>query len=66
MADTKEHMTDLFGQMTHSGENASMLALSFYVPVFMLYRMYDETENKEDVLAMLRSHLARFSEESIQ
>ncbi|HPD89082.1 MAG TPA: helix-turn-helix domain-containing protein [Oscillospiraceae bacterium] len=60
------YMTDLFGKMAHSGGNASMLALSYYAPVFMLYRMYDETDNKEDVLAMLRTHLASFAEENIK
>jgi hypothetical protein len=40
--------------------------LSFFAPVFILYRMYDETDNKEDVLAMLRAHLASLAEENIQ
>ena len=58
-----QYMTDLFGEMTDSAEDAGMLALSFYAPMFMLYSLYDGAEDKDTVFALLHTHIVRFAKE---
>lgn len=58
-----QYMTDLFGEMTDSAEDAGMLALSFYAPMFMLYSLYDGAEDKDTVSALLHTHIVRFAKE---
>lgn len=55
-----EYMTDIFRPMTDSDETAGRLALQFYGPVFLLYTVYDETEEKESVIRMLDRHMEHF------
>lgn len=54
------YMKDLFGRMTGDSDKALSLALSFYSPIFILYSLYDGTENKEEVLTLLSDHIDRF------
>lgn len=38
-----------------------MLLLEFYGPIFLLYSLYDETDEKQDVTEMVEQHVERFS-----
>lgn len=53
------YMRDIFAAITEPSL-ADALALEFYAPMFLLYSLYDETENKQLVLKMLDDHLDRF------
>ena len=36
------------------------LALEFYGPIYLLYSIYDGTEDKEAVIQQLQTHIDRF------
>lgn len=54
------YMAEIFRKRTDSDEAAILLALEFYGPIFLLYGVYDGTNDKESVTAMLCAHVDRF------
>ncbi|MEG1516184.1 MAG: TetR family transcriptional regulator [Clostridia bacterium] len=58
-----QYMADLFGGVANRAENAKLLALRFYAPVFMLYSLYDGALDKAQVFAMLQTHIENFTGE---
>ncbi|MEG2185097.1 MAG: TetR/AcrR family transcriptional regulator [Cloacibacillus sp.] len=58
-----QYLEDLFGGITNSCDNAKLLAIHFYAPVFTLYSLYDGATDKKPVFAILRKHLDNFGGE---
>ena len=54
------YLTDIFRPLAASPEEARLLALEFYGPMFLLYSVYDGGE--KNAAALLDAHLARFTE----
>ena len=54
-----DYLTDIFRPGAASREEARLLALEFYGPMFLLYSIYDSGE--KNAAALLEAHLARFS-----
>ena len=61
-----EYMAAIFRKMTDSDEDAMQLALDFYGPIFLLYSVYDGTEDKDSVMQMLAKHTDSFIERAEQ
>lgn len=55
-----DYMTDVFAGMNYSVDSAKQLALSFYAPMFMLYTVYDESENKKEIVLQAEMHINKF------
>lgn len=58
------YMAGLFTQMTQDEHNAMQLALEFYSTIFLLYSMYDATDDpaeKKKITKMLDTHIERFA-----
>ncbi len=55
-----EYMAAIFRKLTDSDEDAMQLALEFYGPMYLLYSIYDEAEEKEVVSSLLGAHIDRF------
>lgn len=55
-----DYMTDVFAGMNYSVDSAKQLALSFYAPMFMLYTVYDESENKKEIISQAEKHINNF------
>ena len=55
-----EYMAAIFRKMTDSDEDAMQLALEFYGPMYLLYSVYDEAEEKESVSSLLVAHIDHF------
>lgn len=55
-----DYMTDVFAGMNYSVDSAKQLALSFYAPMFMLYTVYDESENKNEIITQAEKHINSF------
>lgn len=55
-----EYMAAIFRKLTDSDEDAMQLALEFYGPMYLLYSVYDEAEDKESVAPLLAAHIDRF------
>lgn len=55
-----EYMTAIFREMSDSDQTANQLALEFYGPMFLLYSIYDNAKDKEQVVTMLDAHIDRF------
>jgi len=53
-------MAEIFRTMTDSNESAMQLALEFYGPIYLLYSIYDGTEDKEAVIQQLQTHIDCF------
>lgn len=51
----------IFLGILKNSEDARQFAMDFYGPIFLLYSLYDGTEEKDDVLFMLERHVDRFS-----
>ena len=47
-------------KLTDTDEAAMQLALEFYGPMYLLYSVYDGTEDKEAVVSLLSAHIDRF------
>ena len=47
--------------LTKNDKDARQLALEFYGPIFLLYSLYDGTDEKQDVTKMVEQHVERFS-----
>lgn len=54
------YLTDIFRPLAASPEEARLLALEFYGPMFLLYSVYDGGE--KNAAALLDAHFARFME----
>lgn len=57
-----DYMKDIFEGMAENGQEAEQLAIEFYAPMYMLYGIYDNAEDKRAVFGMLERHLDRFIE----
>ena len=55
-----DYMTDVFVGMNYSENTAKQLALSFYAPMELLYTVYDESENKEEIILLAEKHINNF------
>ena len=63
---TKEplrYMEAIFSGITEDGKKARQLAVDFYGPIFLLYSIYDGTENKQEIVKMVEEHVERFSKQ---
>lgn len=55
-----DYMKEVFAGMNYSENDAGQLALSFYGPMFMLYTVYDESENKKEIVLQAEMHINKF------
>lgn len=55
------YIETIFAGITNHGGDARQLALDFYGPIFLLYSIYDGTEEKESVVKLVDSHVDRFA-----
>ena len=55
-----EYMAAIFRKLTDSDGAAMQLALEFYGPMYLLYSVYDGTDDKESIAPMLKAHIDRF------
>jgi AcrR family transcriptional regulator len=59
------YMEDLFREMSDLKvwlhDNPRQLALEFYAPIYMLMSLYDGTENKEEVITLVKEHIDLFT-----
>ena len=55
-----DYMKEVFAGMNYSESDAEQLALSFYGPMFMLYTVYDESENKKEIISQAEKHINNF------
>lgn len=55
-----DYMKEVFAGMNYSESDAGQLALSFYGPMFMLYTVYDESENKKEIVSQAEMHINEF------
>ena len=53
----------LFSGMLEDAEKARQMALDFYGPIFLLYSIYDGTNDKSQVIKLLDEHMDHFSRE---
>lgn len=58
-----QYMARLFGSMTGETNDSMQIALEFYGPIFLLYSAYDGADNKEIIIAALKQHIDRFSQQ---
>lgn len=58
-----QYLEGLFDNLSNGTENAKLLALHFYAPVFTLYSLYVGAVDKEQVFVLLQKHLANFTGE---
>lgn len=57
-----DYMKDIFEGMAENELEAEQLAIEFYAPMYILYGIYDNAEDKRAVFGMLERHLDRFIE----
>ena len=57
---TLEYMVAIFRKLVDSDEDAMQLALEFYGPMYLLYSVYDDAEEKEPVSSLLATYIDRF------
>ena len=55
------YMQEIFFGLTSDKEKAKQLALEFYGPIYLLFSLYDGAKDKETVIALLNTHVERFS-----
>ena len=60
-----EYMTYLFAGITGKKEEAKQLAIEFYGPIFLMYSLYDNKREEDDLAEMLKKHVDRFSKKWI-
>ncbi len=53
------YMAVLFSGITGNSREAKQLALDFYGPIYLLYSIYDGSEDKQMVLELLNRHVER-------
>ena len=56
-----DYMTHLFAGIIEKKEEAKQLAIEFYGPIFLMYSLYDNKSEGDDLAKMLRKHVDRFS-----
>ena len=56
-----DYMTHLFAGIIEKKEEAKQLAIEFYGPIFLMYSLYDNKREGDDLAEMLRKHVDRFS-----
>ena len=56
-----DYMTYLFAGITGKKEEATQLAIEFYGPIFLMYSLYDNKREEDDLAEMLKKHVDRFS-----
>lgn len=56
-----DYMTYLFVGITGKKEEAKQLAIEFYGPIFLMYSLYDNKREGDDLTEMLKNHVERFS-----
>ena len=56
-----DYMTYLFAGITGKKEEAKQLAIEFYGPIFLMYSLYDNKREEDDLAEMLKKHVVRFS-----
>ena len=56
------YIEEIFGGFTDNDQAAKQLALDFYGPIFLLYSIYDGSEDKETIVEMVEQHVERFSD----
>ncbi len=59
------YLEDIFAGITENKKLARKLALDFYSPIYMLYTLYDCSDNKAVVNKMLSEHLDKFTIQSL-
>lgn len=55
------YIESIFSGLTNNSKDARQLALDFYGPIFLLYSIYDGTEEKQGLSYILEQHVERFS-----
>lgn len=55
-----DYMTYLFAGITGKKEEAKQLAIEFYGPIFLMYSLYDNKREEDDLAEMLKSMLIGF------
>lgn len=55
------YIEEVFRGFTDNEREAKQLALDFYGPIFLLYRIYDGAEDKERIIELVEKHVERFS-----
>lgn len=56
-----DYMTYLFAGIIEKKEEAKQLAIEFYGPIFLMYSLYDNKREGDDLAEMLKKHVDRFS-----
>ena len=56
-----DYMTHLFAGIIEKKEEAKLLAIEFYGPIFLMYSLYDNKREEDDLAEMLKKHVDRFS-----
>lgn len=56
-----QYMETIFNGIVENKEDAKQLAIDFYGPIFLLYSIYDVSNNKQEVVKQLDTHVERFS-----
>ena len=56
-----DYMTYLFAGIKGKKEEAKQLAIEFYGPIFLMYSLYDNKREEDDLAEMLKKHVDRFS-----
>ena len=56
-----DYMTYLFAGITGKKEEAKQLAIEFYGPIFLMYSLYDNKREEDDLAEMLKKYVDRFS-----
>ena len=57
------YMEALFSGMLGDEGKARQTAFDFYGPIFLLYSIYDGTEDKSQVIKLLEEHMDHFLQE---
>lgn len=58
-----QYMETIFSGIVENKEDAKQLAINFYGPIFLLYSIYDISDNKQEVVKQLEVHVERFSKQ---
>lgn len=56
-----DYMTHLFAGIIEKKEEEKQLAIEFYGPIFLMYSLYDNKREGDDLAEMLKKHVDRFS-----
>ena len=56
-----DYMTHLFAGIIEKKEEPKQLAIEFYGPIFLMYSLYDNKREEDDLAEMLKKHVDRFS-----